>query len=300
MLVASNLEPLRLGLDEEGADAFGVLRVGVGAGEQDAEIGNGAVRDELLGAVHDVGIANAARRRREAASVAARLRLRERVAAEDGSRRQAGKVASLLRLGAEVEDGTDAQAGVGAEDDGVAGVCDSELFRDEGEADVIGARAAVQFGNRDAQQSEFAHALGGRHGKAVVAVVSRRNRGHFGTSELPHHVAHHALRLAQLELHGPARKGRVDEGDEARLGCQKTSTKLFACQKRLDVVLSRNGHDRSTHTRLPPLGAPCSRLRAIRLHSNQQCAADVVRAAGCRGDAAAGRVLGARNAPSGR
>ena len=81
LVVRSDLESPRAALDDEGGDAFRAAG-GRGVREDDEHVGDRRVGDERLRAVDDVGGAVAARRRLQAARVAARARLGERVRAD--------------------------------------------------------------------------------------------------------------------------------------------------------------------------------------------------------------------------
>ena len=99
----------RVGIDEEGGDAPGARRL-AGAGEEDVVIGDAAVRDIGLGAVHAPASAVALCQRLHRGDVGAGARLGEREGGDLLAACHGGEIGLFLRLGAEQRDGARSQS----------------------------------------------------------------------------------------------------------------------------------------------------------------------------------------------
>src|SRR6266849_3608732 len=101
-------------VDQEEADAMVLRRLGLGAAEEEAPVGDVGVAGPHLLAVHDEAVAAALAARAQRAQVRAGAGLGEALAPEILAREQAGEEAPALRLGAVAEDGRADQVDVGA------------------------------------------------------------------------------------------------------------------------------------------------------------------------------------------
>ena len=195
LLLRAQAHARRSLLDHEGGE---VLAVDLGEG--DVDVGEAGVAEPHLLAVEDPALAvrREDRPRLRVHRVARRGRLGERVGADPLSGREAGQVLLLLRLGAEVDDGQRADAGVAHEGDREAAVA-GRLLRDEAAAHLVEAEAAVLLRDLDAQQPQLARLAQERPGGLVLQGEDLGDpRHHLLLHELGGRVADHALLLAQV------------------------------------------------------------------------------------------------------
>src|SRR6266403_136461 len=101
----AHADPRAPHVDQEEADAMVLRRLGLGAAEEEAPVGDVGVAGPHLLAVHDEAVAPALAARAERAQVRAGAGLREALAPEVLARKQPGEEATALRLGAVAEDG---------------------------------------------------------------------------------------------------------------------------------------------------------------------------------------------------
>src|SRR5438876_1156830 len=101
-------------VDQEQADAMVLRRLGLGAAEEEAPVGDVGVAGPHLLAVHDEAAAPALAARAQRPQVGAGAGLGEALAPEVLAREQPGEEAPALRLGAVAEDGRADQVDVGA------------------------------------------------------------------------------------------------------------------------------------------------------------------------------------------
>jgi hypothetical protein len=124
---------LGVGGDDERADPAGAAPVvrGVGAAHGDHDVAEAAVGDPRLGAVQHPAAVDAPRLRGERGGVGARVRLREREAAEQLAARHRLQPALLLRVGAVGQDHLRGQRVVHAHRDRHGGVAPGDLLQRE-------------------------------------------------------------------------------------------------------------------------------------------------------------------------
>src|SRR5690606_359640 len=144
-----------VGGDEEGGDAPVTGVVG-GAGEEQDDVGPGAVGDEHLGAVDDVVVAVAHRAGGEPAGVGAGARLGEAEAADVLPRGQTGQPGALLLLTSPRDDGLGDQAEGDGDDAAHGGVATAQLLGDQAVREMVPAGAAVLLVDRQPEEADLA------------------------------------------------------------------------------------------------------------------------------------------------
>ena len=186
--------------DQEGGDPLVLLRR-VDGGEDQGDVGMGAVGDEDLGAVQHPVVAVAAGGGAEARGVAARSRLGEGEAAELLARGERGQNLPLLLLVAELHDGIADQRVVHRQDDARGGADPADLLDDQAVGDVVHAGAAVLLGDGHPGEAELARLVeeGARELPALVDLLGPRFDHLFG--EAPDLVADLPVLVAELDAH---------------------------------------------------------------------------------------------------
>jgi hypothetical protein len=153
-------EALESALDDEGADARGILLLlllEVAPAEHQEVIGDVGQRDPHLLAGQMVPVPLLDRRRLHAAHVAAGGRLGEAVGRDLPALRLRHQVLLLLRLSTPGEQRQAVETGVDGHDHAERGVDVLELLADDAETDVVHSGAAVFGRHRRAEQSEIRH-----------------------------------------------------------------------------------------------------------------------------------------------
>ena len=136
-----------LALDDERGDAL-VLRRRVGLGEDELVVGDGRVRDPVLLAVEDVGVALAARGRAHRGDVGARAGLGQAEARELLAARLRDEVALLLLLARVAQERQRVQADVDGDQRPERRLAALDLLADERLGDEVEAGAAVLLRDR--------------------------------------------------------------------------------------------------------------------------------------------------------
>ena len=174
----------------------------VAARQHHVGFGFAAVGDEDLAAVENPVVAVAGGGGLGAARIGAGGGLGQAEAAEFLARGQGHEEFLLLFLGAEHVDRVGAEGQVGRQGD-AGGAADAGQFLDrDGVADVVGAAAAVLFGEDDPGQAEFAQPVvhqGPVETFFLVADAGRRRD--LGLGETPDHVTDQLLLFGQFEIH---------------------------------------------------------------------------------------------------
>lgn len=186
--------------DEEGGDAL-VTRGVIGAGEQQDDIGPGAVGDEHLGAVHDVVVAVADRAGGEVSGVGAGARLGEAEAAERLAGGEPGQPRPLLLLGAPGGEGLGDQAEGDGDDAAHGGVAAAEFLGDEAVREVVAARTAVLLRDGEPEEADGAELLDDRPVGLLGAVPRDGVRGDLACDEVLGEPPYGFLLLAQFQIH---------------------------------------------------------------------------------------------------
>ena len=152
--VAAPLEAVHPPLEHEQRHAAVALRR-VGLDRRDHEVGVDAVRDERLGAVDDVVVAVADRRRRHRRQVRADARLGHRHRGDQLAGADAGQPALLLLVVGEVQEVRQADVVVQRQaEPGGVDVGPLQLLGDHDvEAEVLDPAAAVLLGDLDAEEA---------------------------------------------------------------------------------------------------------------------------------------------------
>ncbi len=179
-----------------------LLRLLVGAGEDDVGLGVAAVGDEDLVAVQNPLVAVEHRRGAGAAGIRAGHRFGQAEGAELAPLGQRRQVGLLLLLGAELVDRVGAQRDVRRERDAGRGAHAGELLDDDGVAEIIGPGATVLFGEDHPGQTQLAELVEHQIPVEALLLVALLRRGRqLGFGEAAHHLPHHLLFIVQFENH---------------------------------------------------------------------------------------------------
>ena len=162
-----------------------MLRVRVGLREHERVVGDGRVRDPVLLAVQDVGVALAAGVREHRGDVRAGGRLGQPEARELLAARLRGEVALLLLLVRVLEERERVEPDMDGDERAEGRLAALDLLADERLGDEVEPCAAVLLGDDHAEQAELGHALDDPHVEVVVDVVLDRVRQHPVVHELP-------------------------------------------------------------------------------------------------------------------
>src|SRR5581483_642874 len=162
------------------------------------------VRDEGLAAVDHPAVAVAHRARLRAARVGAGLGLGEAEGPELLAAEQLGQVALPLLVGAEVDEGRDAQADRGLQGDGQRGVAAGDLLQGEAVGDEVAAGTAHALGEGQGEEAEPGHAGDQVVGELAGLVVVGGPGDDLALGEVAAEVADGALLVAELEIHSAA------------------------------------------------------------------------------------------------
>src|SRR5690606_3835405 len=190
----------RVGGHQEGAHAPVAGGVG-GAGEEQHDVGPGAVGDERLAAVDDVSVALAHGAGGEAAGVGAGARLGQREAADvlpGGEARQPG---ALLLLAAPGGDGLGDQPQGDGDDAAHRGVAAAQFLGHQAVGEVVAAGTAVLLVDGQAQEPQVAQLLDDAAVDLLGAVPGGGVRDDLALHEVPGQPADGALLLAELQVH---------------------------------------------------------------------------------------------------
>ena len=190
-----------VGVEDEGRDALGPRRVGVGAGEEQERRGVLAVRDPLLGAGDRPAVAVLLGLRAKRAGIGAGFGLGQREGADALATRERRDEARPLLVGAESEDRERASARVHRDRDANAGVGTRELLEHENVGQEVGARAAVLLRDTDAHEPELGELRIEVARESVLAVPVRGVRRDLGVRELTRERLDLPLVVGELEVH---------------------------------------------------------------------------------------------------
>ena len=195
LLLGAQGDPGRALLDDEGREVLAVH-----LGEGDVDVGEAGVREPHLLAVQDPVLAVGREHRLGLGvhGVAGRAGLGERVRADPLAGGELGQVLLLLGLGAEVDDGQGADAGVPHEGHGEGAVA-GRLLGDQAARDLVEAEAAVLLGHLDAQQAQLARLAQELAGGLVLEGEDLgKARHHLLLHELFRGLADHPLLFGEV------------------------------------------------------------------------------------------------------
>ncbi len=193
----------QVGGDEEGGDA--AVAGLAGAGEDEGDVGPGAVGDEGLGAAEQpvapvVVVADGPGG--EVGGVGSGAGLGEGEAAERLAGGEPGQPVPLLLLGAEGVDGLGDQAERDGDDAAHGGVAPAEFLQDEAIGEVVAAAAAVLLGEGQPEEAELAQPADDRAVHRLGAVPGGGVRGDLAVREGGGELADGGLFLGELQIHG--------------------------------------------------------------------------------------------------
>ena len=147
-----------------------------------------------------------------AAASRARLRLREREAAEQLARRQRRQELLLLLVGAELVERVAHERVVDAHDDARRGAGARDLLHRQHVADGVEAGAAPLLGHGHAEQAQLGHARHQLLGVPVVAIDLGGLGQHFVLGEVGGGLLHQPLLVGELEVHVSSTYPRIWRG----------------------------------------------------------------------------------------
>ena len=125
------------------------------------------------------------------------------------SLRHVGKIAPLLLVGAEFEDGAAADGAVHAHQGGGGGAAGGDFLDGQGVGDVIGVGAAPFVRHHHAEQAQFAQLGDGRHRQSSRPLSNWAAWGaEFLAREIPRGIANHAL-FVGVEVRPPLSRPRA-------------------------------------------------------------------------------------------
>ena len=146
-------------------------------------------------------IAVAERERVLVGGVRARLRLRQREAADLVARRDRLEELLPLRVVAVLSDRVAEERVVHGHHDGVRSAHARDLLHRDGVRDRIAAHAAPLLGRENAHEAQLAHPLDGLVGKTSIAVDLGGDGADFALGEVARHLADHPLLVGEIEVH---------------------------------------------------------------------------------------------------
>jgi hypothetical protein len=185
-----------------------VLLRQVDAGEDQGDVGVGAVGDEDLVAVEHVVVAVAARRGAHARRIAAGAGLGEGEAAELPAGGEGGEELLLLLLGAELEQRIADQGVVDREDDARGGADPADLLDHQAVGEGVHAGAAVLLGDGDSGEAQLAGLIEERAREFAALVDFLGARPHDLLGEPADGLLQQLLLFGELDSHGfPLRVG---------------------------------------------------------------------------------------------
>ena len=187
-------------LDDERAHPL-VARVRVGLRDDELVVGDRRVRDPVLLAVQDVGVALAARGRPHRGDVGAGARLGQPEAAELLALRLRDEVALLLLLGAVLEQRQRVQPDVDGDQRPERRLAALDLLAGERLRDEVEPRAAVLLRDDDPEDPELGHPLDQLQVELVVDVVLDGDRQDALVHEGADGVLDQPLLVGELEVH---------------------------------------------------------------------------------------------------
>ena len=191
----------RVGVDDECGDALRAFAQ-VRHGEHDDGVGDRAVGDPILGAVDEVAIALAHRRRPLLGGIRPRLRFGQAEAADLLSSRERLEPALFLLVVAVLEHRIAEERIVHAEGDADGSAAARDLLDGQGIGDGVHPRAAPLRRHRDSAETEL-EGLADRLGREPVLAIPALGVGpQFLFRELPAGVAQQPLLFGEFDLHG--------------------------------------------------------------------------------------------------
>ncbi len=197
-----------VGGHEEGGDPL--VAGGVGrAGEEQHDVGPGAVGDEHLAAVDDVVVAVAHRPGREVAGVGAGARLGEAEAADVRAGGEPRQPLPLLLLAPPGRDGLGDEAEGDRDDAAHRGVAAAELLRHQAVREVVAAGSAVLLVDGEAQEADVAELLHDRAVDLLRPVPGDDVRGDLPVDEVPGEPSDGGLLLAEPQVHDESSRSKA-------------------------------------------------------------------------------------------
>ncbi len=187
-------------LDDEGADALGAEAL-VGHGDDDEHVGVGAVGDENLAAVEHPVVTVLDGDGLLAGGVGTGVGLGETEGANPLAAGEFGQVFHLLLLGAGLEDGGAAEAGMGGEDDARGGADAAQLLDGHAVHDVGTAGTAILGGDGNTHQADFGHLLDGLHGETLLLVDFGGEGLHLFLCKLANHLQEEFFLFGVAKIH---------------------------------------------------------------------------------------------------
>ena len=200
-LISRRVEAGGVGRHEEGGDALAAGVVG-GAGEDQRDVGPGAVGDEHLGAVEHVVVAVAGRPGGEVAGVGAGAGLGEAEAAERSRGRDAGQPLLLLLLGRRSRGSTCRPARWRPRRCRAARSRRGRAPPCRGVGDVVAAEAAVLLGDGQPEEADLGHLRDDPEVDRLVAVPLLPVRHRLLLEEVAGERPEGALFFGQRQVHG--------------------------------------------------------------------------------------------------